>query len=269
MTAHRLALERPLAVIDLETTGVSVMHDRIIEIAIHLLLPGGDTRSYEQRVNPEMPIPAASTAVHGISDADVALEPTFRALAPKLREMLADCDLAGYNIRRFDLPLLVREFERADLPLALEGVHVVDVQTIFHQREPRDLSAALRYYCGREHEGAHGALADVRATADILQAQLERYDDLPRDIATLEAIVHPRNPNWVDDDGKLVWENGEAVFTFGKLRGQTLRHAVDTDARYVDWMINGDFPTSLKAILGNARRGFFPRNPPPIQDNAS
>lgn len=266
---HRLALSRPLAVFDLETTGVSVGTDRIVEIAILVLLPDGGTRAFEHRVNPEMPIPPGATAVHGISDADVALEPTFRALAPKVRDMLKGCDLSGYNVRRFDLPMLVKECERAGAPLDLEGVHVIDVQTIFHQREPRDLSAALRYYCGREHAGAHGALADVRATADVLQAQLDRYDDLPREIAALESVVHPRNPDWVDDDGKLIWENGEAVFTFGKLRGQTLRHALDTDARYIDWMINGDFPPSFKAILGNARRGFLPRHPSQSQDSAS
>ena len=258
---HRLQLQRPLAIIDLETTGVSVMTDRIVEIAILKLLPNGDSKSFTNRVNPEMPIPPSATAVHGIFDADVALEPSFKQLAPRVREFLKGCDIGGYNVRRFDLPLLKKEFERIGSPLEDADAHVIDMQTIFHTREPRDLSAALRYYCDKEHTGAHGALADVEATAEIFMAQLDRYDDLPKDIPALELVVHPRDPSWVDDDGKIVWEGDEIVLTFGKHKGKSLRELVRNETRYLDWVIGGEFPESTKRVIREAQRGIYPRKP--------
>jgi DNA polymerase III subunit epsilon len=258
---HTLQLTRPLAVLDLETTGTAVLTDRIVEIAILKLLPNGESTSLRYRVNPEMPIPPSATAVHGITDADVALEPTFKRLAVRIRDYLKDCDLAGYNIRRFDMPLLRKEFERTGSPLPDEGMHVIDAQTIFHMREPRDLSAALRYYCDKEHTGAHGALADVEATAEVLIAQLERYDDLPKDIPTLESVVHPRDPSWVDDDGKIVWEGGQAVLSFGKHKGRDIRELIRAESGYIDWIIGGEFPESTKRVLREAQRGLYPSKP--------
>jgi DNA polymerase-3 subunit epsilon len=255
---HKLPLQRPLIIFDLETTGVQVHTDRIIEIAALKLLPGGSTRQLSHRVNPEVPIPPESTAVHGITDADVALEPTFRHLAPKLIEFFVDCDLAGFNVRRFDLPLLVNEFERAGETLPETDVHVIDVQTIFHMKEPRDLSAALRFYCGREHTGAHGALADVLATAEVFEAQLDRYPDLPHDIIELERVVHPKDPAWLDDEGKFVWEGNNVIITFGKHRGTSLRDLVQRDRNYLEWILSGNFSMSVQSLVRDALEGTFP-----------
>ncbi len=256
-----LALERPLVFFDLETTGVNVGSDRIVEIAAVKFLPRGGSKEFHHRVNPEMPIPADATRVHGITDADVALEPTFRQLAPRLLDFIGDADLSGFNVRRFDLPMLLEEFRRVDVPFDVEGRHVVDVLTIYHMREPRDLSAALRFYCDREHSGAHGALADVLATAEVFAAQLDRYADLPRELSTLERVVHPRNPSWVDDDGKFIWQDGEAVISFGKHRGTSLRTLVRKQREYLDWMMMGNFPASAKAVIREALHGRFPEAP--------
>ena len=255
---HTLTLQRPLIIFDLETTGILVNTDRIVEIAALKLLPGGGVKQLAHRVNPEIPIPPDSTAVHGITNADVALEPTFQHLAPRLLEFFTGCDLAGYNVRRFDLPLLANEFERAGELLQTTGVHVIDVQTIFHMKEPRDLTAALRYYCDREHAGAHGALSDVLATADVLSAQLDRYDDLPRNIADLEAVIHPKDPSWLDDEGKFVWEGNNVIITFGKHRGTSLGDLVQRERNYLEWILNGNFSTSVLSLVRDALVGKFP-----------
>jgi DNA polymerase III subunit epsilon len=255
---HALLLDKPLAFFDLETTGTSVMTDRIVEIAIVKYLPGGSIASYASRVNPEMPIPPASTAIHGISDTDVVFEPTFKNIGNIVRNFLAGCDLSGYNVRRFDLPLLKKEFERVGMVFDIAEARVVDVQTVFHTREPRDLSAAYRYYCGKEHAGAHGALADVEVTAEVFAAQLERYPDLPRDIGELERLLHPRNPLWVDEDGRLQWENGEAVMMFGKYRGKALREVLRIDPKYLGWIVGGEFPESTKNVVRLALSGTLP-----------
>jgi DNA polymerase-3 subunit epsilon len=258
---HTLQLDRPLAFFDLETTGISVLTDRIVEIAIVKYLPSGTVKNFVSRVNPDMPIPPAATAIHGISDSDVVFEPLFKDLARAVRGFLAGCDLSGYNVRRFDLPMLRKEFERVGEELDLGDTRIVDVQTIFHLREPRDLSAAYRYYCGKEHGGAHGALADVKATAEIFEAQLERYSDLPRDIGELEAVLHPKDPSWVDDEGKLIWENGEVVFGFGKYRGKRLRDLMQQVPDYLTWVLSGTFPDSMKKIIRLALSGSWPDPP--------
>jgi DNA polymerase III subunit epsilon len=257
-TQHDLKLSRPLAFFDLETTGINPRSDRIIEIAVVKCLPRGNTQTFEYRLNPEMPIPPASTAVHGITDSDVALAPTFVQIAPRLIEFLADCDLSGFNVRRFDLPLLQEEFRRVDIMFDVSGRHVVDVQTIFHMKEARDLSAALRFYCGREHTGAHGALADVHATLDIFAAQLDRYEDLPHNIDALESVIHPRDPSWVDDDGKLAWEGNNVVLTFGKYRGKPLRSVIEQDRNYIQWILDGNFPEATKDHIRRAINGEYP-----------
>lgn len=256
-----IQLSRPLAFFDLETTGVSVQTDRVVEIAVVKLLPRGGTKEFSHRVNPEMPIPAEATAVHGIGDADVVLEPTFAQLAPRLMDFLRDCDLSGFNVRRFDLPLLLEEFRRCGMELDMSERHVVDALTIFHMKEPRDLSAALRFYCGREHTGAHGALADVLATADVFAAQLARYEDLPRDIAELEKVIHPRDPSWVDDDGKFVWQGGEAVISFGKHKGKSLQTLLRAHRDYLEWILAGNFPESAKHIIREALSERYPAPP--------
>lgn len=242
--------------IDLETTGLDVTRDRIVEISVLLIHPDGTRVSKTRRVNPQMPIPEDATRVHGISDADVAGEPHFGQLAAGFLEFLGDADLAGYNIRAFDLPLLVREFERAGKRLALEGRSVVDAMEIFKKKEPRDLAAAFRFYCGKEREDLHAADADVLACAEILEAQLARYPDLPREPAALDALS--RRGDWIDSDGKFAWRGGEPVLNFGKLRGQSLRRVAREERSYLEWMLNGDFPAEAKEIARRALANEFP-----------
>ncbi|MBN1269055.1 MAG: 3'-5' exonuclease, partial [Kiritimatiellae bacterium] len=181
----KLKLQRPLAVFDIESTGVNRRKDRIIDLAIVTLLPDGSQSTFTFRVNPEMPIPAQATKVHGITDADVKDCPTFKQVAADVAACLEGCDLAGYNILGFDIPLLEEEFRRAEVPFNMDGRRVVDAQRIFHQNEPRDLTAALKFYCGEMHLGAHGALEDVLATVRVLDGELARYKDLPRDVEGL------------------------------------------------------------------------------------
>ncbi len=261
-TQHVLQLTRPLAFFDLETTGVNTRSDRIVEIAVLKYLPRGTVRSFEYRINPEIPIPSEASKIHGIRDEDVALAPTFAQVADRLIAFLDGCDLSGFNLRRYDLPLLQQELQRCSKTLPMEGCHIIDVQTIFHIREPRDLSAALRFYCGREHTGAHGAMADVRATADILAAQLERYEDLPRDIPALEDAVHPKDPSWVDAEGKLVWEGNNVIIAFGKYHGTSLKKIVDRDRDYLQWILDGSFHESTKTVIRKALDGALPDRPP-------
>lgn len=258
-TQHDLKLTRPLAFFDLETTGINTQSDRIIEIAVVKYPPRGTAKEFEHRINPEIPIPPSSTVVHGITDADVALAPTFGQIARRLLDFLDDCDLCGFNIRRFDLPLLQQEFRRCGMEFDAGGRRVIDVQTIFHMKEPRDLSAALLFYCNRTHVGAHGAMADVRATADILSAQLKRYDDLPQSIDELEAIVHPKDPAWVDNDGRLVWEGNNVILTFGKYRGTPLQNVIQRDRDYIQWILDGGFSEATKDIIRQMIDGVAPK----------
>jgi DNA polymerase-3 subunit epsilon len=261
LTQHALELKRPLAFLDLETTGINTQSDHIVEIAVLKYLPRGTSRSFVHRINPEIPIPLEATKVHGIHDEDVALEPTFRQIVTRLVDFLQDCDLSGFNLRRFDLPLLQNEFRRCEMELPMEGRHIVDVQTIFHMREPRDLSAALQFYCGREHTGAHGAMADVQATAEILFAQLQHYEDLPRSVAELESNVHPRDPSWLDEDGKLVRDGNNVIITFGKHRGTSLSKIIERDRDYIQWILDGNFHESTKAVIRKALDNQLPDQP--------
>lgn len=263
ITQHDLKLSKPLAIFDLETTGINTQSDRIIEIAVVKCLPKGSIKEFQFRLNPEIPIPAAATAVHGITDADVALAPTFSQIAPRLLEFLDGCDLCGFNVRRFDLPLLQQEFRRCGLSFDTGERSVVDVQTIFHMKQPRDLSAALQFYCNREHIGAHGALADVHATLDIFAAQLQRYDDLPHDIDALASFVHPKDPSWVDDDGKLVWEGNRVILTFGKYQGTPLANVIERDRGYIQWILDGSFPEATKQVIRQMIDGVLPERVQP------
>jgi DNA polymerase III subunit epsilon len=258
---HTLGLTKPLAFFDLETTGLSTATDRIVEIAIISYLPNGSTRTFHSLVNPEMHIAAAATQVHGITDADVALEPTFHALAPRIAEFFHDADVAGYNIKRFDLPLLVNEFQRAGIPFNADGRAIIDAQTIYHMKEPRTLSAAVRFYCGREHEGAHGALADVEATADVFAAQLTRYEDLPKTMNELSVVLNQKDPSWADEDGKLVWDGDEILVNFGKHKGKSLRKLKREAPDYLSWIMSGEFSPSVKNIVGQVLDGEHPRPP--------
>src|SRR5262249_25999445 len=192
------------------------------------------------------PIPAAATAVHGITDADVANEPTFATLAAELHTFLDDCDLCGFNLKRFDLRVLYAEFKRASLALNLVQRAILDPMEVFHLREPRDLSAAVRFYCGREHEGAHSAMADALATAEILDAMLDRYGDLPRTVAELHRQF--LDPDAVDADRRFVRREGEIRFNFGKKRGQPVDEVARLDPGYLQWMLSENFADDTKTV---------------------
>jgi DNA polymerase-3 subunit epsilon len=254
----RLDLDRPLAFFDLETTGTDVGRDRIVEISVLKIHPDGHEDLRTRRIDPGIPIPPEATEIHGIRDEDVAGEPRFEQVARSLADFLEDCDLGGFGIQRFDLPLLAQEFQRAGVEFDLAGRSVVDALAIFHRKEPRNLEAAVRFYCGREHEGAHGAEADIRATYDVLRGQLDRYDDLPTRPAELHAYCGRGRERHVDLAGKLVWKRGEVAFNFGKFRGQLLRDVVASEPDYLEWLLRSDFPDEVRSIIEKARQGEFP-----------
>ncbi|HNR56074.1 MAG TPA: 3'-5' exonuclease [Flavobacteriales bacterium] len=249
-----LDLERPLAFFDLETTGTRIGRDRIVQIGIVRIQPGGERERYQTLVNPGIPIPPESTAIHGISDLDVAMAPPLEAIAREVLDELAGCDLAGFNVLRFDIPFLTEELHRVGVDWSTADLRVVDVQRIFHKMEPRDLSAALRFYCGREHEGAHDALADVEATADVLLAQLERYpSDLKGDVGSLGEISGDRQRS-PDAAGKLRFDDRGAIcLGFGKYSGWTLENIGRHDPGYLQWlMTKAELPGSTLAVMRNA-----------------
>ncbi len=258
-----LQTDRPVAFFDIESTGVNVRTDRIIDLAIVKVHTDGRRESVTFRVNPEMPIPPGASAVHGIYDKDVKDCPTFKQVAAKVAQVFEGCDLGGYNVVRYDIPLLIEEFKRASLPFDVEDRRVLDAQRIFHRREPRDLSAALRFYCGEAHPGAHGALADVEATISVLEGQFARYEDLPKDVEALSAYCNPRDPTWADGTGKLKWVAGELTINFGQKQGAKIRDLVAKDPGYLRWMIGKDFPRDTTALVSDALKGKYPDPPAP------
>lgn len=244
---------------DLEATGVNPQVDRIVEICVAKLSPGGGCEVKNRRINPERPIPPEATAIHGITDADVADAPVFKSISASLNLYFHDCDLAGYNIIRYDLPMLRAEFKRAGMDFPIDNRRILDAQIIFHQKEPRTLSAAYKFYCGKEHEDAHSAESDVLATIAVLDGELTRYQDLPRDIGALHDFCKPKDANWVDESGRFKWdENGEAVVAFGKNQGLKLREIAATNPGFLSWMIKSDFAEDAKKIAKDALVGKFP-----------
>lgn len=244
----QLKLQRPIIFFDIESTGVDPSKDRIVEIALIKVHPDGSEDSKTRRINPEMPIPPASTAIHGITDEDIKDSPTFRSVARSLADFIKGCDLAGYNSNKFDIPLLVEEFMRVDVPISLDGIKFVDVQNIFHKKEQRTLGAAHKFYCGSEIENAHSALADIRATYDVLLAQLDRYEDLENDVDFLSTFSQmTRN---VDLAGRIIYNDKNIpVFNFGKHKGRSVCEVLLSEPSYYNWMINGDFPYNTKEVL--------------------
>lgn len=236
-----IPLTRPLAVVDLETTGLDPARDRIVEIAVLILFPDGSRDEKVRRINPGIPIPPAATAVHGISDADVASEPGFGSVSRSLATLLDPCDLAGFNIRRFDLPMLLAEFRRSGIEFDVSERCTIDVQTIFHREEPRDLSAAARFYLGREPENAHTALGDIQVTASVLAAQLERYAELPREIGGLQTYCDEVRPFQTEADR---WfrrgTNGDFTFRRGKHKGKSLKEVALSEMDYLQWMLGAE-----------------------------
>ncbi len=247
-----LKLKNPIIFLDLETTGIDVSRDRIVEISLVKISPGGGREVKTRRVNPEMPIPPEATAIHGISDDDVKDAPPFRALARSLASYMEGCDLGGYNSNRFDIPMLVEEFLRAGVDVDFKRRKFVDVQNIFHQKERRTLEAAYKFYCDKELENAHSAEADVIATHEVLEAQLDRYPDLENDIAFL-ADFSSRD-NCADYAGRIVYDdNGVEVFGFGKHKGRLVAEVFHTEPSYYSWMMNGDFPLYTKKVITEIR----------------
>ena len=233
-------LDRPLVFMDLETTGLSTISDRIIELALIRVSPQGDVLERVRRFNPGKPIPPEATAVHGITDDDVAQEPPFSARAKALAELLEPCDLAGFNIRRFDLPLLLAEFKRAGVPFTVQDRRLLDAQFIFHREEPRDLSAAARFYLGREHQEAHTALGDIRTTAAVLSAQLRKYPHLPKDLDGLHGYCDEVSPFQTEMDRWFQRREGELIFRRGKHRGDALAEVASASPDYLRWMLGAE-----------------------------
>lgn len=242
-----LLLKRPLAVIDLETTGTNVASDRIIEIAIIKVFPDKTTQSKVKRINPGMPIPTGSTAIHGIKDEDVKEAPTFKQAAHELKQFMDNCDLAGYNSNRFDIPLLVEEFLRAGIEFDISKRKFVDVQRIFHLMEKRTLAAAYKFYCDKQLENAHSAEADALATYEILEAQLGRYEHLQQDVDALAEFT--KEEDYIDFARRLVMQGGQEVFNFGKYKGRSVREVLKAEPQYYDWMMKADFPLNTKQKL--------------------
>ncbi|RFS25060.1 3'-5' exonuclease [Chitinophaga silvatica] len=242
-----LLLKRPLAVIDLETTGTNVATDRIIEIAIIKVFPDKTTQSKVKRINPGIPIPAGSSAIHGIKDEDVKDAPTFKQVAGELKQFLDNCDLAGYNSNRFDIPLLVEEFLRVEVNFDVSKRKFVDVQRIFHLMEKRTLAAAYKFYCDKQLENAHSAEADAMATYEILEAQLSRYEHLQEDIDSLATFT--KEEDYIDFARRLVMQGGQEVFNFGKYKGRPVREVLKAEPQYYDWMMKADFPLNTKQKL--------------------
>lgn len=282
--AARLQLERPLAFFDLESTGKYPDRDRIVEITIIKLWPDGRDTSFSSLVDPTIPIPAAASEIHGITDAMVGAcrrcetgryghegsdhdfdpWPTFANLASVIARGLDGCDLAGYNIRRFDVPMLVAEFARTRTPFAVEGRRLVDPQAIFFKREPRNLEAALGFYCGQALDGAHRTVADVEATLEVLGGQLLRYTDLPQTVDELHAYC--KDPSWIDESGRIVWAGGVACLNFGAHAGKSLAELAKGQPDYLRWILSKDFPADTKAICRAALEGSFPK--PPVTEPA-
>jgi DNA polymerase-3 subunit epsilon len=244
----KLNLKRPIAFIDLETTGINVSTDRIVELSVLKISPNGKEEWMSTRVNPGIPIPAKTTAIHGIRDEDVTNSPTFKEVARNLAAFLEGCDLAGYNAIKFDIPVLAEEFLRVNIDFNFIKRRYVDVQVIFYKKEQRTLSAAYQFYCKKDLEDAHSSKADTAATFEILKSQLDRYNDLENDIEKL-ADYSSFNNN-VDFAGRIILdENGIEVFNFGKHKGKSVETVFNEEPAYYSWMMNGEFPLYTKKVL--------------------
>lgn len=256
-----LTLKRPLVFFDLETTGINIVVDRIVEISYLKIFTDGTEEQKTQRINPEMPIPDKSTAIHGITDEDVKDSPTFREYAKTFSKIIEGSDIGGFNSNKFDIPLLAEEFLRAGVDFDFKKRHFIDVQVIFHKMEKRTLGAAYKFYCGKELEGAHGAAADTKATYEVLKAQLDRYQNIDFEdtdgkiskpiVNDMDALsgFSSHNQN-VDFAGRIIFnEKGVEVFNFGKYKGVPVEQVFEKDPGYYSWMLNGEFPLYTKKVL--------------------
>jgi DNA polymerase-3 subunit epsilon len=243
-----LKLIKPIIFFDLETTGIDIARDRIVEISILKIFPNGNKESKTWLVNPEMEIPESSIAIHGITNEKVANEPTFKQIVLEVNELIEGCDFAGFNSNRFDIPILAEEMLRAEVDFSMENRVAVDVQTIFHKMEKRTLEAAYKFYCGKSLENAHSAEADTLATYEVLLGQLEKYEELENDIQFLSDFSSHRER--ADFAGFIMFdEDGDEIFTFGKYKGKKVVAILENDKGYYSWILNADFPLYTKQVL--------------------
>lgn len=247
-----LQLKKPIVFFDIESTGMDITKDRIVEIAFLKVFPDGSRESKLQRVNPEMPIPEETTRIHGLSDEDVKDSPTFKQVAKDIAKILEGADIAGYNSNRFDIPMLAEEFLRADVDIDLKKHKAVDVQVIFHKMEQRTLSAAYKFYCKKELVDAHSAAADTQATFEILDAQVKHYNNLKPEVDYLsEFSAHKKNADFA---GRIVYnKDKKEVFNFGKYKNMAVEDVLKKDPGYYGWMMQGDFPLYTKKVLTNIK----------------
>ncbi|MDO9262263.1 MAG: exonuclease domain-containing protein [Flavobacteriaceae bacterium] len=273
----QLKLEKPIVFFDLETTGIDIARDRIVEISILKIYPNGNKESKTWLVNPEMPIPESSIAIHGITNEKVANEPTFNEIASLVNTLIEDCDLAGFNSNRFDIPILAEEMLRAEIEFSMENRTAIDVQTIYHKMEQRNLSAAYQFYCNKSLENAHSAEADTLATYEILLGQLDKYQELKNDVKFLADFSSHRGR--ADFAGFILYDDtGSEIFSFGKYKGQKVTDILAKDFGYYGWILNADFPLYTKQVLKNIKfkmgqnesvKKEIPNNEPPSPEQLS
>ena len=259
----KLKLDRPLVVFDIESTGVNPRQDRIIELAAVKLHPDGREETKTWLLNPTVKIPPETTAIHGITDEIVRDCPTFFEMAEDIDSFFEGCDLSGFNADRFDIPCLEEEFARVGRDFGASRRRHVDVQRIYHKMEPRDLTAAVRFYLGRDHEGAHGAEADAKATVEVLKAQMVKYPELPQTSAEMDEYLVPHDPLNADRQGMIRWIDGAWCINFGKKKGSKLATLLATERNYLRWIVNGAFDTEVRQIVSSfIEKGVLP--PPPV-----
>jgi DNA polymerase III subunit epsilon len=257
-----MRLSRPLIFLDAEATGVDAARDRLVELALIKISPDEHREEMILRVNPGVKISAEVIAIHGITNEAVADCPTFKEVAGKLLAFLEGGDLAGFGVTRFDVPLLIEEFKRANLQFPSGNPAILDGLTIFHRKQPRDLTAAYQFFCGKTLVGAHGARADALASLEVLEAELKRYPDLPQEVPGLHAYCHKQDERFVDTRGKFFWKDGEAALNFGKHKGVLLRTLAKEQRDYLEWVIHdGKFSQEVVDICWRALRGEFPKKP--------
>lgn len=262
-----IKLQKSLVIFDLEATGLNVTHDRIVEIAAVKIAPDGSTTNFDRRLNPEMPIPAEVSEIHGIYDADIADAPTFKDVLPELEAFLQDCDFAGYNSSKFDLPMLAEEMLRAESAFDLSESKHIDVQNIFHKMEQRTLVAAYKFYCQKDLNNAHNAMADAQATWEVLDEQIAHYDDLANDVDSLAEFSRYNNMDRADFAGRLGYnKEGEVTYNFGKNKNRTIAEVHKTEPGYYGWMIDADFPLYTKQVLRKEMTRIKELNAPPAKN---
>lgn len=254
---------KPLIILDLETTGIWIEKDRIIEIAMIKILPSGQRETYHQRVNPLMPIPKVVQELTGITDADVKDAPVFKTISKEVTAFIGNADIGGFNVEKFDVPLLEREFIDAGVMFTMTDRMVYDAQKVFHLNNKRDLTAAYLFYCGKPLAGAHSALADTAATLEVLEAQVKIYGEGNDRVDLLSKFIYPERSDFYDSERKFRWWNGELYMMFGKYaRKESLREIARKDPGYLEWMLGKDFSEEVKALVQGVLKGQFPKFEP-------